>query len=226
MKLLEFNNQQFHVRSAIVDGEPVFIAQDVCRALEIRNNRDALRRLQPDECGVVSTDTTSTAKRARKSQTMQCVTEAGLYALILSSRKSEAKAFQRWVTHDVLPAIRKRGFYVDPESTAFGSKREGLLFARQMQRLAEAQRAAAQPAPEGFGTIGQILRGLGMSLPAQPAQRLELFRACRRIATENGKTPIRRWTVSAGGVRTLYSRETVQAALANLGKANTQPELF
>lgn len=91
------------------DGQPLFVAADVCRALDVKNNRDALGRLDEDEKGVVSTDTPGGA------QQMTAVTEAGLYVLVLGSRKPEARAFKRWVTHEVLPAIRKHGGYLTPE---------------------------------------------------------------------------------------------------------------
>lgn len=86
-------------------SEPLWIAKDVCKVLQINNHRDALNRLDEDEKGVVSTDTLG------GTQNMTVVNESGLYSLILSSRKPEAKPFKRWVTHEVLPAIRKTGSY-------------------------------------------------------------------------------------------------------------------
>ena len=101
-----FKNPDFgDVRTIIRDGEPWFVATDVCRALEIANNRDALTRLDDDEKGVASTDTLG------GEQNMTIVNEPGLYSLVLGSRKPEAKAFKRWITHDVIPAIRRHGMY-------------------------------------------------------------------------------------------------------------------
>lgn len=106
-----FNNAQFgEIRTTIKDGAPLFVAADVCRALEIQNHKDAIKRLDDDEkSGVVLTD-----PHGRPQET-NCVTESGLYSLVLGSRKPEAKAFKRWITHDVLPAIRKTGGYVSNE---------------------------------------------------------------------------------------------------------------
>ncbi|MDD6077260.1 MAG: Bro-N domain-containing protein [Clostridiales bacterium] len=106
-----FNNDQFgQIRTAVKDGEPLFVAADVCRALEIQNHKNAIKRLDDDEkSGVVLT-----APHGRPQET-NCVTESGLYSLVLGSRKPEAKAFKRWITHDVIPAIRKTGGYVDNE---------------------------------------------------------------------------------------------------------------
>lgn len=101
-----FENPEFgQIRVVEKDGEPWFVAVDVCRALEIKNNRDAMTRLDDDERGVVLTDTPS------GKQEMNIINEAGLYSLVLGSRKPEAKAFKRWVTHDVIPSIRKTGSY-------------------------------------------------------------------------------------------------------------------
>lgn len=95
----------------VKDGEPWFVAVDVCKALEIKNNRDALGRLDDDEKGVVSTDTLG------GEQEVGVVNESGLYTLVLGSRKPEAKAFKRWITHDVIPAIRKTGGYIQGEES-------------------------------------------------------------------------------------------------------------
>ena len=110
-ELQVFENNQFgQVRAIMKDGEPWFVAADVCRALEIANNRDALTRLEQDEKGVALTDTPGGA------QEVTIVNEPGLYTLVLGSRKPEAKAFKRWVTHDVVPSIRKTGAYMTPET--------------------------------------------------------------------------------------------------------------
>lgn len=105
-----FENKQFgQVRSIVKDGEPWFVAADVCRALDVGNSRQALTRLDEDEKGVISNDTLGGR------QEMSIVSEAGLYSLVLGSRKPEAKLFKRWITHEVIPAIRKHGGYLTPE---------------------------------------------------------------------------------------------------------------
>ena len=103
-----FENKDFgKVRIVTVDNLPWFVAADVCRALDIANSRDAVKRLDDDERGVVSTDTLGGI------QEMTVVNESGLYSLVLGSRKPEAKQFKRWITHDVIPTIRKTGGYVN-----------------------------------------------------------------------------------------------------------------
>ena len=103
-----FTSDQFgQVRAVRSEGgEPMFVAKDVCMALGLGNSRQALSRLDDDEKGVISTDTPG------GEQQMQAVNEAGLYVLVLSSRKPEARAFKRWVTHEVLPALRREGGYM------------------------------------------------------------------------------------------------------------------
>ena len=99
------NEKLGDVRATVIDGEPWFVAADVCKVLQIANSRDALTRIDDDEKGVVSADTLG------GKQEVAVVNEPGLYTLVLSSRKPEAKAFKRWITHDVIPSIRKTGSY-------------------------------------------------------------------------------------------------------------------
>ena len=104
--LQAFKNEQFgEVRVIEQNGAPWFVAADVCKALEIAT--DAIKRLDEDEkarlnLGLSGGDT-------------NCVNEPGLYSLVLGSRKPEAKSFKRWITHDVIPTIRKTGGYVGNE---------------------------------------------------------------------------------------------------------------
>jgi hypothetical protein len=101
-----FEKPEFgQIRTTTVDGEPWFVAVDVCRALEVGNSRQAVARLDDDEKGVISTDTLGGR------QDVSIINEPGLYTLVLGSRKPEAKAFKRWITHEVLPSIRKTGAY-------------------------------------------------------------------------------------------------------------------
>lgn len=107
MQIQLFNNNQFgDLRVQVVDNEPYFVVRDVCNALGIMNGRDAIHRLDDDEKGVVSADTPGGVQK------LVAVTFPGLLSLVLSSRKKEAKAYKRWVTHEVLPAIHRDGGYM------------------------------------------------------------------------------------------------------------------
>lgn len=102
-----FENERFgRVRTIEQNGEPWFIARDVCECLSIGKYRDAVSRLEEDERGSVEMDTPGGR------QSLSAVNEYGLYSLVLSSRKPEAKEFKRWITHEVIPAIRKTGGYI------------------------------------------------------------------------------------------------------------------
>lgn len=94
------------VRAVTLAGEPWFVAADVCRALGLGNSSDVIKRLDEDERTLVSIE------GASNGLPVNAVNEPGLYALILGSRKPEAKAFKRWITHEVIPEIRKTGGYI------------------------------------------------------------------------------------------------------------------
>ena len=104
-----FNNVEFgEIRTFQLDDEPWFIASDVCKALEIANTTSALERLEDDE--------KSRFNLGLSGGETNCVNEYGLYSLILGSRKREAKEFKRWITHEVIPQIRKTGGYNLPQT--------------------------------------------------------------------------------------------------------------
>lgn len=105
--LMIFENPEFGaVLSILIDGDPWFVAADVCKALELEKTNRALSRLDDDEKGAHSVSTPGGRQR------MSIISESGLYSLILGSRKPEAKAFKRWITHEVIPSIRKHGAYM------------------------------------------------------------------------------------------------------------------
>ncbi|WP_312593934.1 BRO-N domain-containing protein [Comamonas terrigena] len=102
-----------HSVRILMQGETAwFSAADVCAALGIKNHRDSLMHLDDDEKGVVSTDTLG------GQQSINVVNESGLYALVLRSRKPEARKFAKWVTSEVLPSIRQTGSYGQPTYNA------------------------------------------------------------------------------------------------------------
>lgn len=96
------------VRVVERNGEPWFVAVDVCRVLGLDDTGRAVSRLDDDELTRIKIGSGGQMREA------YAVNESGLYALVLGSRKPEAKAFKRWVTHEVLPAIRRTGRYEAP----------------------------------------------------------------------------------------------------------------
>lgn len=106
-----FNNEDFgEVRVTEVDGEPMFCAADVTKALGYNNGRDAIAR-HVDNGDVVKRDTQTSSGI----QSMTFVNESGLYTLIFGSKLPQAKKFKKWVTSEVLPSIRKTGSYTLPK---------------------------------------------------------------------------------------------------------------
>nr|WP_286180641.1 phage antirepressor KilAC domain-containing protein [Bacillus sp. ISL-37] len=103
-KLFKYNENL--IRTNVVGDDIYFIAKDVCDVLGIADTSKAVGRLDDDEKG------TNTIPTPGGFQTLLTINESGLYSLILTSRKPEARQFKRWVTHEVLPTIRKRGAYM------------------------------------------------------------------------------------------------------------------
>lgn len=110
MNLSIFDFEENPVRTFVHDGNPWFVARDVCAILGLQNPSDAVSELDDDEKGVATSDPLSRGG----AQQIRTISESGLYSLIFRSRKPEAKAFRRWVTGEVLPALRRTGsFTVD-----------------------------------------------------------------------------------------------------------------
>lgn len=138
-----FENAKFGTIHALnMDGEPWFVAKDVCDALGLENSRKAAASLDEDEKNTV---TISDGIPGNPNKTI--ISEAGFYKLVMKSRKPEAKAFQRWVTHEVLPAIRRTGGYMaaveseTPEQTMA----RALLIAQETMARKDAQIAEMKP---------------------------------------------------------------------------------
>ena len=137
--LAVFTYTEHDIRTLVINEEPWFVARDILDVLDL--NRSSVALLDDDERGVHSVDTPSGA------QQMSVISEAGLYSLILRSRKPEAKQFKRWITHDVLPQIRKTGSYNAPTAISFEEMTAQVIQGLQ-ERIEEAQaRAAALEAP-------------------------------------------------------------------------------
>lgn len=107
--VIPFNFGKQQVRTLLVDGEPWFVAADISTALQYRDSFNMCRNLDDDEKGTQIVSTLGGA------QEMLAINESGLYSAILRSRKAEAKRFKKWVTAEVLPAIRKAGRYEDQQ---------------------------------------------------------------------------------------------------------------
>ena len=161
-----FSNEGFGAVRAIQSaaGEPMLVAKDVCAVLGLGRQQDSTRYLDDDEKGECLVNTPSGAQK------MVCVTEPGFYKLVMRSRKPEAKAFQRWVTHEVLPALRRDGGYmVARDETPEQTMARAVLLAqatidRQKNRIAELEPKAlfadAVAASDGTCLVGELAKML------------------------------------------------------------------
>jgi len=110
MNIQPFDFQGHVVRVLVESGEPRWVASDVAKVLGYRMASDMTRRLDEDEKG------TRSVRTPGGEQEVTTITESGLYSAILGSKVPAAREFKRWVTHEVLPSIRKRGGYLTPEA--------------------------------------------------------------------------------------------------------------
>lgn len=120
MQALSFSFENNAVRTLGTADLPLFVAIDVATALGYKNTKDAVLR-HVDSEDIVKAEITDSMGRT---QTVNCVTESGLYALIFGSKLESAKRFKRWVTSEVLPAIRKQGYYAGPDYIDEAQQRE------------------------------------------------------------------------------------------------------
>lgn len=143
-KLKVFSNPEFgKIRTVEVNGEPRLVGKDVAQALGYSNPRDALaKHVDPEDKGVAKCDTPSGV------QEMTIINESGLYSLVLSSKLPGAKKFRRWVTSEVLPAIRKTGQYTARPMTDYQMESIRVRKAQLLERLAK----------EYDGTYRQVLQ--------------------------------------------------------------------
>lgn len=144
-----FSYQDRQVRTVTVDGEPWFVAADVCEILDLERAHDSVRYLEDDERDVIDVSAgqyTGFSNHRSPNPRVHIVNEPGLYSLILRSRKPEAREFKRWVTHEVLPQIRRTGSYATPEQPEVPQTYVAAL--RELADTTEAKQAAEARAAE------------------------------------------------------------------------------
>lgn len=171
------------VRTVMIGGQPWFVAADVCAVLGIGNPSQAVSYLDEDERGkfevsagqatLISNEGPSTSGNAGPN----IVSEPGLYSLILRSRKAEAKAFKRWITHEVLPAIRQTGGYgtaatFDPTNLDH-IVQLAQIAAEQKREIAAAKQQIAELEPDALAAR-QMADATGLSLVGQVAKRWDM----------------------------------------------------
>lgn len=154
IEVFQFPATGQRIRALMRDGEPWFVGRDVCVALGVGNVTDTVRSLDDDEYATVPAALVT--NEGRPQDYLNIVSESGLYSLILRSRKPEAKAFKRWVTHDVLPSIRATGRYEVVPQRAMPTHPEALRgWAEALERAesAEGKVAELEPSAQAWDTL-------------------------------------------------------------------------
>ncbi|MCM1062664.1 MAG: phage antirepressor KilAC domain-containing protein [Eubacterium sp.] len=115
-EIMLFKHEEFgEVRTLVIDGEPWFVGKDVAEVLMYRNTKDAIAtHVDSEDKSIIQRSENTTFDIPTRGLTI--INESGLYSLILSSKMPKAKEFKRWVTAEVLPALRKHGAYFTPET--------------------------------------------------------------------------------------------------------------
>ena len=136
MDLQVFANAEFgEIRTLEIDGQPWFVGKDVADILGYKNSRKALSD------HVDSEDKTSNDSLRVNGSNLTLINESGLYSLILSSKLPQAKAFKRWVTNDVLPAIRNHGSYVVPSNMSLTTEDAFIQLFQTQKEIKQEQQA-------------------------------------------------------------------------------------
>lgn len=162
--LFAFQDERIRV-TVDAAGEPWFVAADVCRVLDVQNVTDAIKCLDGDDLD--SSEVIDSIGRTQKANT---VSEAGLYQLIFASRKPEAKAFKRWVTKEVIPAIRKTGQYqvaAPALPKSFPEALRALADAEEAKLALALENSELRPKAEFFDAVTASEDTLGMNETAK-----------------------------------------------------------
>ena len=173
-----FNYENANVRTTVRNGEIWFVLKDVCDVLSIQNYRNVSAKLEDDEKDVHQMDTLGGRQK------IIIVNESGLYKTIFRSDKPEAKKFMRWITHEVLPTIRKHGAYItsdkmeelmtDPDTwvklirTLQQERREKAMLQNQIEidrpKIVFADAVSVSESDVLIGELAKILKGNGVDI--------------------------------------------------------------
>lgn len=179
--IIPFEYESTNLRTLAINGDPWFMAKDACTILGLGNVGQAILNLDEDEKSSITIND-GTPGNPNKA----IISESGLYSLILRSRKPEARKFKRWITHDVIPSIRKRGMYATPQATEAMLADPDVMIAAltelksERAKRAELEAARALDAPKVLfadsvaashtsilvGDLAKILKGNGLDIGA------------------------------------------------------------
>ncbi len=175
--VVPFEYESHQIRSITIDDQPYFVAIDVCDVLGINNAKDVVRRqLDDDE----KTKRLIVAPSDNKERETWLINESGLYAIIMRSNKPEARAFRKWVTSVVLPALRKQGSYTVPSALA-QQQEELKCMIEQASELAGSQERLAQRIGISSATLTQLVHHIGYIEKVSPRTLDKISRVCAHI---------------------------------------------
>lgn len=196
MEMQKYGYKDSEVRTIMEDENIWFVAKDVCDILGIVNSRTVTSRLDEDERGVRKIYTLG------GEQPVTCVTEPGLYQLILRSNKKEAKEFKRWIVHKVLPTIRKTGGYVSEPNKFIDAyfpdmdpvARDMMIAALEAKRMLTMQNDVMKPKAEFYDRVTDSRDAIEMSMVSKVLGidgmgRNNIFKLLRekKVLRDNGK---------------------------------------
>ncbi|MEM8554009.1 MAG: BRO family protein [Pseudomonadota bacterium] len=171
--IVPFDFESYAIRVIMIDGFPWFVAADVCRALDHSNSRMALKRLDDDEKQSVNINTVNLAYGIHSAgpgnPNVTVISESGLYALIVTSEIKSARRFRKWVTSEVLPALRQHGSYAMPGPDAAELEAKRAYF----EDLRPDHRDIADRKLEAIGEVNKLIAdgsGVGAAIKEVAAE--------------------------------------------------------
>ncbi|REF69737.1 MULTISPECIES: BRO-N domain-containing protein [Paracoccus] len=197
--IIPFDFEEQAVRVVMRDDAPWFVAADVCRVLEHSNPTVAISRLEADEIQTVNLNTLNSSEGIRGNPNATIINESGLYALILTSRKPAAKRFRKWVTAEVLPALRSQGRYElpggEPQMHEISADRliELLQAENQLLRSGVSRQSAFRPTRRSdratWCTVAMICKAVSSSVRRLTERRIQSLPSCATITISGGLAP-------------------------------------
>ena len=229
IQVFAFEAEEVRIHTKTEEGVETawFVGIDICKVLGIKNHRDALSRLEEDEIDVVGiTDAVG------RSQDTLVVNESGVYALVLRSRKPQAKRFRKWITSEVIPSIRRKGSYsVDqtpvPQAQATGLVSfEDMMIAQlqEQKKIKEdmaAQKAQIAEQEQRIANAEQHIFAIADNLTKSP-ERAQLRRAVNEYCSLNNVTQDMAWSVLTGKLLDKFSIDIVRRVANKRATIQTQ----
>jgi prophage antirepressor-like protein len=217
-----FNYADLEVRTVLIDDQPWFVVADLCRVLDLSNPTVVASRLDDDDLS-----TTEVIDSMGRTQTARITNEAGMYQLVFMSRKPSAKEFRRWVTTEVLPAIRKTGRYETSPAPAlpqtYAAALRELLASVEREEAVKAQLEQVTPSAEAWDHLASATGDYAVADAAKILSRNPLVKVGRdRLFTHLARFG---WTYrrELDGRWTVYQRAVDTGWVTELASSHYHP---